>query len=211
MGRVNTARRYDARSRREQAQRTQEAILAAAREQFIESGYAATTVARIARQVGCSAETVYKAFGGKAGVVRALWQSALDGRGPVSAVQRSDELSSSESDPVRVLRGWGGFVTEVAPIVAPIMLLVRAAATSDAEMAQLLQDAEDERRERMGVNARRLGERGWLRDGVTVAHAADVLWTYSSSELYELLVVKSGWPIHRYGDFVGDALIAALL
>ena len=29
--------------------------------------------------------------------------------------------------------------------------------------------------------------------------------------MYELLVIKSGWSINRYGQFVGDALIAALL
>jgi hypothetical protein len=53
--------------------------------------------------------------------------------------------------------------------------------------------------------------RGWLRPGITLAQAADILWTYSSAELYDLLVIKSGWPIKRYGQFVGDALTAALL
>jgi hypothetical protein len=42
---------------------------------------------------------------------------------------------------------------------------------------------------RMTENARRLDEGGHLRKGMTVARAAEVLWTYSSPELYELLVV----------------------
>lgn len=28
---------------------------------------------------------------------------------------------------------------------------------------------------------------------------------------FELLVLKSGWPVKRYGEFIGNALIAALL
>jgi hypothetical protein len=63
----------------------------------------------------------------------------------------------------------------------------------------------------MRHNARRLRQRGWLRPGITLSQATDILWTYSSAELYELLVVKSGWSASRYGQFIGDALIAALL
>lgn len=91
------------------------------------------------------------------------------------------------------------------------MLLIRAAATADPDMAALLAEAEAQRRTRMRHNARRLQRRGWLRPGITLAQATDILWTYSSTELYELLVIKSGWPIERYGAFVGDAMIAALL
>jgi len=37
------------------------------------------------------------------------------------------------------------------------------------------------------------------------------MWTYSSPELYELLVLTRGWPLERYGAFIADAMIAALL
>jgi AcrR family transcriptional regulator len=208
---VKTKRRYDASRRRAQAAQTQRAILDVARREFLEHGYAATTVARIATEAGTSTETVYKAFGGKSGLVRALWERGLGGRGRVPAPERSDLLSSTETNPVRVLRGWGTLTTEVAPEVAPILLLVRGAAATDPDMAKLLAEAEAQRRERMRHNARRLQQRAWLRPGIGLARATDILWTYSSAELYDLLVVKSGWPIKRYGEFIGDALVAALL
>jgi AcrR family transcriptional regulator len=208
---VKTKRRYDASRRRAQAVRTQETILDTARRQFLEHGYAATTVAQIAADAGTSVETVYKAFGGKSGLVRALWERGLGGRGAVPAPERSDLLSSTETDPVRVLRGWGTFTTEVAPEVAPILMLVRVAAATDPDMATLLAESEAQHRTRMRHNARRLQQRGWLRPGVGLAQATDILWAYSSTELYDLLVVKSGWPVKRYGEFIGDALIAALL
>jgi len=46
---------------------------------------------------------------------------------------------------------------------------------------------------------------------VTLGAATDVLWTYSSPDLYDLLVVRRHWSVQRYGRFVADAMIAALL
>jgi AcrR family transcriptional regulator len=208
---VKSTRRYDASRRRAQAARTRAAILDIARGQFLAHGYAATTVAGVAAEAGTAVETVYKAFGGKAGLVRALWRRGLEGRGAVPAPQRSDLLSSTATDPVQVLRGWGTFTTEVAPELAPVLLLVRAAAATDTDMAGLLGEVEAQHRRRMRHNARRLHERRWLRAGVSVAKATDILCAYSSVELYEMLVRKSGWRTEEYGEFVGDALVAALL
>jgi AcrR family transcriptional regulator len=208
---VKTPRRYDASRRQAQARRTQDAILRAARRELLDRGYAGTTVARIAAEAGTSVETVYKAFGGKAGLVRALWERGLAGTGDVPAPERSDQLAASADDPVELLRSWGRFVVELAPEAAPIMLLVRAASHSDPEMAALLADADEQRRKRMLDNARRLRDRGWLRPGIGISTAADILWTYSSTELYELLVLKSGWSLPRYGRFLTDAMTAALL
>jgi hypothetical protein len=122
-----------------------------------------------------------------------------------------DALSSSADDPVAVVKGWGRFVTELAPRGVPIVLLMRAAAATDAEMAHLLVEAEVQRRRRMRHNARRLQQRGWLRPGVRLEFATDVLWIYSSAELYDLLVLRSGWSARRYGEFIGDSMVAALL
>ncbi len=46
---------------------------------------------------------------------------------------------------------------------------------------------------------------------MTLDAATDVLWTYSSPELYELLVLRRSWSVERYGRFIADAMIAALL
>ena len=208
---VKAKRRYDSSRRREQAERTRTAVLDVAYQEFLEHGYAATTVTGIAEQARTSVETVYKAFGGKGGLVRALWERALAGTGPVPAPIRSDALSTTAADPVSVLKGWGSLTAELSPTGAPIVLLIRAAAGTDVDMAELLAEVEDQRRRRMRHNARRLKQRGWLRAGLSISGAADIMWTYSSAELYDLLVLRSGWSARRYGEFVGDALVAALL
>jgi hypothetical protein len=63
----------------------------------------------------------------------------------------------------------------------------------------------------MTANARRLRDGGHLRPGISLAHAADILWTYSSPELYELIVLRRGWTPERYGRYAADAMINALI
>ena len=210
-GPVKPGRRYDSSRRQRHALRTREVILAAARRLFLSGGYAGTTIAAIAEAADISVETIYKAFGGKPGLVRAIAEKGLEGAGQVPAEQRSDEMRNLERDPHKVMQQWGTLTTEVAPLAAPIALLIRTAASVDPEVGAVLEDLDRARLARMEHNARELLERGDFREGITLEHARDVLWTYSSPELYELLVLRQGWPLERYGRFVAEGMIAALL
>jgi AcrR family transcriptional regulator len=199
---VNSARRrYDSTGRRERARQARDQIVGVAEELFLSRGYAATTVAAIAAQAQVSVETIYKGFGGKPGLVRAIIEKGLAGRGPVPAEQRSDRIRDNEPE----------FVAEIAPRTAPILLLARDAAAADPELAALLDEVSAARLARMTVNARGLHEAGHLRPGLTVAEAADIMWAYSAAEFYELLVLRRGWSPGQHGRFVAQAMIAALL
>ncbi len=211
MASVKPKRRYDSSGRQAQARRSREAILDTAQRQFLQGGYAATTIAAIAAEAGVSVETIYKAFGGKPGLVRAIYQRGLAGWEPVPAFQRSDAMRERETDPKAIMRNWGALASEVSPAVSPIVRLVRAAAVSDPDMAALLRASNDTREERARHHARFLKQRGYLREGVTVAQATDILWTCTSDELYDLLVAQRGWSLPRYARFLADYMIAALL
>jgi AcrR family transcriptional regulator len=79
----------------EQARRSREKVIEAARGAFLVNGYARTTIAAIASEAGVSAETIYKAFGGKAGLVRAIYERGLAGRDPTPAPERPIRVRSS--------------------------------------------------------------------------------------------------------------------
>jgi hypothetical protein len=180
---VKGKRIYDARERRKQAGRSRDTAIQAAERRFLRDGYANTTI-------------------------RAR---ALVGEGTIAAEQRSDALHTREHDPRKIIQAWGLLTTEVAPHAAPILLLVRDAAAIDPELGSLLKELDADRLRRMTENARRLDEGGHLRKGLSVARAAEVLWTYSSPELYELLVVRRAMPIEDYGRFIAEAISAAVL
>jgi AcrR family transcriptional regulator len=208
---VKQKRSYDASRRQEQAGRNRARIIDVAERLFLRDGYRVTTIAAIAVEAGVSADTIYKSFGGKAGLVRAIRARALEGEGTTPAEQRSDSLQAREPDPRKIIRAWGALSAEIAPRAAPILLLIRDAAASDLEVRELLEEMDADRLRRMTENARRLRDAGHLRAGITLTRAADMLWTYSSPELYELLVLRRGWPPERYGRFIAEAMISVLL
>ncbi len=120
-------------------------------------------------------------------------------------------MSAAEQEPRQLLRKWGVLASEVAPLVAPMLLLVKEAAATDPELLGLLEDSDAQRLTRMRHNAQVLADRGFLSADVSVKHAADVMWTLSAPELYGLLVVRRGLSAARYGEFIASAMIAALL
>jgi AcrR family transcriptional regulator len=205
------ARRYDASGRRAEASRTQARVLEVAERLLLRTGYAGTTVAAIAAAAGVSPELVYKTFGGKAGLVREIQRRGLLGAGPVSAPERSDAVSATGIDARSLLAQWTALSVEVAPRVSPIMLLVRSAAASDPDLADLVEQMAEQRLHRMGVNAERLTAHAGVRPDLTVEQIRDVLWTYTAPELYDLLVGQRGWPVEEYRDFLYRGLSGQLL
>ena len=210
---VKGGRSYDARGRQDRAREQYVAALDAAGELFLERGYVATTVESIAESAGVSAATIYKSYGGKGGLVRALCQRALAGEGPVPAEARSDALRDG-ADPGAVIRGWGALASEVAPRIAPLLLLLGEAAQADAGAAALREELDRDRLARMADNARHFARAGHLRRGVTTSDARDVMWLCSSPELFDLLVNRRGWSIakipwvHHHDAHQRAALIA---
>lgn len=205
-------RAYDARRRQEAAAEARLRVLGQSRELFLAGGYGRTTIAAIARAAGVSKESVYKSFGGKPGLVRAIYEQSMLGAGGPPAQRRSDRAQATIADPHELMEQFGQFISEVSPLGSPIYLLIRdAAANGDPDMATLLSDVDDERYSRMLHNARQVLGRGFLRADLTVEEVADVMFTSTSAELYEVLVLKRGWSAERFGRFMARTLAANLL
>jgi AcrR family transcriptional regulator len=211
MSRVKPRRDYDSSRRREIARRNRQAILDVAERRFLRDGYAGTTVAGIAEEAGVSSELIYKAFKGKAGLVKAIYERRLAGTGPVPAYQRSDEMRDQHVDPRMIMREWGLLTAEVAATLTPIRLLLRSAATTDSDLTRLLSLIEERRLDRMRHHAEFLAQREHLRPDVSVSEATDILWACSSTEFYELLVIHRKWPLPRYAQFITDFMVTGLL
>ena len=70
---TDVKRSYDASGRREQARARRLAVVLAARDLFERDGFRPTTIAAIATHAGVSAESVYKGFGSKAALAKAVF------------------------------------------------------------------------------------------------------------------------------------------
>ena len=210
---VKRSRAYNSSRRQAQARETRAAILAVARAQFLERGYAATTVGEIAGAAGVSVETVYKAFANKAGLLKAVFDVAIVGDDePVPLEQRESVARiQAEPDGRKKLAIYGTAYAARAERAVPVQLLVRDAAASDPAARAVLDQLNEERLTGMSAFARHLADAKVLRRGVRAADARDILWLFTAPETYERLVIERGWTTKRFGNWITHQLVAALL
>ena len=211
--RVKTRRRYDSTRRQKQAAENRRAILKAARRLFLKRGYAATTINAVSEAAGVSVETVYKAFGNKAGLLKGVFDAAIVGDNEPIPMLRRELVTriEAESDPRRKLIMYGEHLAEAGPRAASLQLLIRSAAANHPDAAAVWKHMVTERLVGMTEFARHLHAGRYLRDDVSFDEARDVLWTYNAVDLYDLLVLQRGWKPERFGRWIAEALIAALL
>lgn len=204
-------RTYDASRRREQARATRRAVLEAARALLEERGYAATTVADVARAAGVSPESVYKGFGTKAALVKEVFDVVIAGDDePVAVADRAEALAvQAEPDVREKLRLYAASAAVRAERSARLQLAIRNGAPGDPALEELWARLGQERLTGMTMVARHLAGTGALRVGVE--EARDVLWTSISVEVYDLFVHQRGWSVAAYADWLARTLVAALV
>ena len=123
-------RRYDASGRRARAAARRETVLNAARHQLLADGFVATTLAGVAAEAGVSVESIYKSFGSKAGLLKAVWHRSLAGSAPTHAELRSDAGSRAAQDGVAIIRNWARLAVEVGAVADPSTASWRVQPTS---------------------------------------------------------------------------------
>src|SRR6266487_657851 len=212
---VKPRRKYDSRRRQAQAAQTRQDVLAAARDVFLERGYVGTTMTAIAQAAGVVVETIYRGFGGKAGLFRAVVEAAVAGgaeRAQVAPERRpAIQAVIAETDPRRQIARYVATQPGIHARVAPLMRVLAGAAATDPDLARVLRDMEDLRLAGMHGFAQLLADRGALRPDLSVEHARDILWTVNSHAVYDQLVAQRGWPPEQYQAWLADALTHALL
>ena len=211
---VKPRRRYDSSRRQAQAAQTRHDILAAAQAMFLERGYARTTLANIAARAGVVVETIYRTFGGKGGLFKAVIEAAVAGgaaRAEIPAGQRhAIRAVIAETDPRRQLELYAATQPGIHARTGPL-LGVLADAAGEPGLAELRSQLEDQRLAGMERFAQLLAGRGALRPGLTTAEARDVLWTLNAHDIHDRLVVQRGWSPDRYRDWLALTLKHALL
>jgi TetR/AcrR family transcriptional regulator, regulator of autoinduction and epiphytic fitness len=212
---VKPRRRYDSRRRREQAAQTRQDILAAAGALFRERGYPGTSMTQIAAEAGVVVETVYRGFGSKRGLFRAVMEAVLAGgaaRGDVPVEERpAIRAVIEEPDPRRQVALYVATQPGLHRRAGPLLRALRDGMASDSELRSVWDEMEAWRLAGQGRFVAMLAGKGALRAGLSVEEARDVVWTLCSLEVHDLLVVERGWTPERYQEWLATALTRVLL
>lgn len=186
-------------------------MLVAASELFAADGYARTTMARIAKEAGVSAETV-QGHGPKAALLIAAVEYAAFG------VAGEENIMNLEIG--RTLLGIEDFDAAVDFIVdAQAEVHQRTAALYRALNAGALADPELERFRKAliaGVDeqGRRMlslfRDRGWVRDDIPFDDVAATAAVIASVDSYLRLIERPGWTLDAYRAWLRRASVDAV-
>jgi AcrR family transcriptional regulator len=205
---VSSRTAYESPLRRRQAAETRQRIAHAALRLFLDRGYAATSVADIAREAEVAVQTIYAAFGAKRKIVLAL----VDAIDELAGFQPLVERLRAATDPHDVIRTYSAITrTFRQGDAGEIVRVLFVSAVSEPEL--LAAKEEGKRRHRGGAAraAERLETLGALAGGVTRDVAAATLATLTSQETYEQLRHEHGWDLETCETWIVASLERLLL
>jgi AcrR family transcriptional regulator len=207
-------RRYSSSLRSEQTALGRRRILEAAGALFSEHGYLGTTMAQIAAAAGVSTQSVYNMAGGKAELLKAVYDAAVAGDDePVPIAQRPlIQAMIAAPDPREALALYARLGREIAQRTHRLVTVVLAqAATGDATLTEFAGQIEAQRAIGTAATARHLASRFGLRTGLSEQAAADILWTLTAPDIVERLITKRNWPWDTYERWLADTMASSLL
>lgn len=209
---VNAAQRqYSSPLRRRQAAETRAAVLAAARELFLEQGYGATTVDQVAARAGVSKPTVFTAVGNKQSLLKVVRDVAMAGDDapvPVAVRPASVEIET-EPDLDRAVDLLTAHLAGVSRRYAGIDNVLRGAAESgEPELRELWLTSEQQRLAGARQWVAALSGKAPFAPGVDEDTAVDTMWLLMAPDHYHRLVMDRGWDEDRYRAWVGRQIRA---
>jgi AcrR family transcriptional regulator len=204
---------YRSQLRTEQAAATRQLVLDAATRLFVDQGYAATSIDAIAEAAGVGRSTVFAAAGGKSWLLKTAYDRAIVGDDePVPLLERPAVRKLFETnDPAEIVAGYARIIADAAERVSAICEAIHRAAGCDPEVADLWTEIGEQRLNGAATFAKRISQRGGLRDGVTVARARDMIWIFNDPTLHHVLVRQRRWSQDRYRDWLTESLQRQLL
>lgn len=187
-------------------------MIDAARDLFIEGGYAMTTVAAISRRADVPEPTVYRLFSSKIGILKLLLDVSIAGDDEPIAVSERPGVASlrDEPDPHEILAGFASVTTQINQRINNVYYVLSRAADSDAEAAALLAVLDDQRDRGQAQIVQVLHRKRKLRAGLNSRHATDIVHALMSPQVYRLLVTDRAWSPEQFQRWATEALIQQL-
>lgn len=152
--------------------------------------------AEIAAAAGVSRQTIYMAFGARAGLLMAMVRN-MDAQSEhaarLSEISRADTVTPS--DFLRYIRIWLDYL----PVIYPVGILLDSAALTDQEAA-LAWDDRMKGALLAGLKRilQRLSKSGHLAAGWNADEAAELVWSLIHPASWRQLVVGCGWSAEAF-------------
>jgi AcrR family transcriptional regulator len=187
-------------------------VIEAAKALFIESGYPATTLEAVADGADVSLPTLYRLFGSKRALLKAVLDASFGGDDePIAFADRpAVRAARSETDPVKLVDAFGLILTELMERTSAILHVLATAAQVDPEAAELLAETRRQRHTGQSRIIAALVELHALDPDLDPAQAADMVYAWWSPDVHRILRVERGWTSEDYEIWVVRCLRSLL-
>jgi AcrR family transcriptional regulator len=185
-------------------------VLDASRDLLLRDGYRATTIHAVAERAGVSQDTIYKTFGSKQQLMKAVYDVTVAGDDePVPLGQRPTvQRAFLAADPAEKISRYAEFV---CGFMQRLGALIAVLAEADPEIAEVRAVTEAERLTGVRAFVSHLAREGQLRSALGEEQAADACWALTSPQLFAQLTAARGWTPETYQRWLTDMLSATML
>ena len=205
-------RQYDNSRRLAQVRATRLNVIETAKRMFIVHGYPGTTLEAVADAADVSLPTLYRQFGSKRALLKAVLDTSFGGDDePVAFGDRAEvQAARSEPDPVNLVMAFGPICAQFMKRSSAILHVLATAAQVDPDAAELLDDIRRQRHTGQSRIVAALAERDALDPGLDPAKAADMVYTWLSPDVHRILIIERGWTSEDYEEWIVRCLVSLL-
>jgi AcrR family transcriptional regulator len=194
--------------RQAQVAHTEQRILAAATELFLEGGYLATTLEAVARRAQVGARTVYLRFGTKAALFKRVVDVAIVGdTEPVDVLGR-DWVQAALTAPTAAERIAASAAAgrQIMQRTGALFAVAQQAAAVEPLIAGFWQQGREQSRRVHALLWTRMAEDGLLDPAVDLAWLIDTTSILAAAETYLLVTRMIGWDLDAYERWLARTL-----
>lgn len=195
-------RAYEQRLRASSAAATRTRILDALYDRIRTEPAKPVSVDEIAQLAGVARSTIYTVFGSRPGLFDAAAMELIERGGFQRLVEATDLPDVRQALREAITAG-----VEIFSVDPDVFRALHAMEKLDADaVGGAIARIEARRSAGMTRMARRLKRAGELRDGMSVAHAAHVIWIAASFEAFDLLHSGRGLPADQIAEILVDGV-----
>jgi AcrR family transcriptional regulator len=199
---AHVKRSYDSSGRGRQAEENRDRISRVAHDLFVEHGYGNTTITDIARSAAVSPETIYKAFGTKAELLRSAWFVMFRGDGEDKTLYDRPETQDvlQLPDLAERIDGFARLIASRNRRSAPLLRAIEAAAAAEPGAHAMLEEWKARLIDVATKFAHGAAETGQL--AIAEDDCRDITYAMLDGALWHRLVVERCWSDERYAAWL---------
>ena len=205
-------RTYDNSRRLAQVRATRLKVIEAAKRLFIEHGYPATTIEAIAEAADVALPTLYRLFGSKRALLKAVLDISFGGDdAPIAFGDRPEQQQArAEPDPIRLVSSFARIARLFMERSSAMLHVLSTAAQVDPEIAGLENQIRRQRHTGQARIAAAIAARNALDPELSLPEAEDMTYAALSHEVHRILTIERRWTADQYERWLTRVLSSLL-